>query len=103
MQRATVVEPEPITEDPPPLSRPTPLGVEFTDVTFLHWPADPAQIRPLLPPGTEPDTFDGRTYIGLVAFRMRSYGDFLETNVRIYSVDGKGRRATVFLNLTLVR
>ncbi len=97
-KRATAV-PEPITAEPPVRPRPAPLGVALIDVTFLHWPIDPARIGPLLPPGTEPDTYDGETYIGLVAFRMRSYGEFLETNVRVYSVDENGRRGIVFLSM----
>jgi uncharacterized protein YqjF (DUF2071 family) len=92
-----VESPEPVTAEPPPRPWPAPLGVVFVDATFLHWPVDPARVRPLLPPGTEPDTYDGTTYIGLVAFRMRSFGEFLEANVRVYSVDERGRRGTVFL------
>ncbi|WP_246631551.1 YqjF family protein [Pseudonocardia nigra] len=91
--------PEPISIEPPPAPRPAPLGVAFTDVTFLHWRYDPALVRPLLPPGLVPDTFDGVTYVGLVPFRMCAYGEFLETNVRVYSVDPQGRRGTVFLTM----
>ncbi|MDR7300152.1 YqjF family protein [Haloactinomyces albus] len=92
-------DPESINADPPPQPWPAPLGVALTDTTFLHWPADPALVRPLLPPGTEPDTHDGDTYIGLIAFRLRCFGEFLETNVRVYSVDDRGRRGTVFLTM----
>ena len=53
---------------------------------------------------------DGRTYVGLVPFRMVGTGlaagpavpwagTFLETNVRLYSVDATGRRGVVFLSL----
>lgn len=91
--------PEPVTAEPPPRPRPAPLGVALADATFLHWPVDPARVRPLLPPGTEPDTADGDTHVGLVAFRMRCFGEFLETNVRVYSVDEQGRRGTVFLTM----
>jgi Uncharacterized conserved protein (COG2071) len=38
-------------------------------------------------------------YVGLVAFRMRCYGEFLEFNVRTYSVDNRGRRGVVFLTM----
>ncbi|WP_203616494.1 DUF2071 domain-containing protein, partial [Streptomyces sp. SID13726] len=76
-------------------------------LAFLHWPADPADVAPLLPPGTVPDTLDGVTYVGLIAFRMDRVGwlglpgvpylgSFPETNVRLYSVDGRGRRGVVF-------
>jgi uncharacterized protein YqjF (DUF2071 family) len=68
-------------------------------VTFVHWAYEPARVRPLLPAGTEPDLFDGVAYVGLVAFRMHSFGAFLETNVRTYTVDGKGRRGVAFLTM----
>ena len=64
-----------------------------------------------MPPGVRPDTLDGRTYVGLVPVpdgrrRPRDacagvpyLGTFLETNVRLYSVDETGRRGVVFLSL----
>jgi uncharacterized protein YqjF (DUF2071 family) len=96
---ATITSLEPVTADPPPPPAVAPLGIAFTDVAFLHWPYEPAQIRPLLLPGTEPDTFDGAAYVGLVGFRMRCYGEFLELNVRTYCVDEQGRRSVVFLTM----
>ncbi|MFK4084586.1 YqjF family protein [Kribbella sp. NPDC020789] len=62
------------------------------------------------PPGIRPDVFEGRTYIGLVPFRMVAtglphgpavpyFGTFLETNIRLYSIDTAGRRGVVFLSL----
>ncbi len=92
-----------------------PLLVQrWTDLAFLHWPADPALVAPLLPAGTVPDTLDGVTYVGLIGFRMRDVGflngpgvpylgDFCETNVRLYSVDEQGRRAVVFRSLEAER
>ncbi len=92
-----------------------PLLVQrWSDLTFLHWAVDPALVAPLLPLGTMPDTLDGVTYVGLVGFRMVGLGllrgpgvpylgTFLETNVRLYSVDGRGRRAVVFLSLEAER
>ena len=82
----------------------------WRDLTFLHWAVDPAEVAPLLPPGTSPDLHEGRTYVGLVPFRMVGvslgrgpripyFGTFLETNVRLYSVDETGRRGVVFLSL----
>ena len=93
------IESEPITAEPPPGRVLAPLAVAFSDVTFLHWRYEPDQVRPLLIPGTEPDSFDGSAYVGLVAFRMRSYGEFLEFNVRTYCVDEHGRRGVVFLTM----
>jgi uncharacterized protein len=92
-------EPEPVTVDPPTAPAPAPLGVALSDVAFVHWPYDPAEVRPLLPPGTEPDTADGMAYVGLVGFRLRCYGEFLELNVRTYSLDRRGRRGVVFLSM----
>jgi uncharacterized protein YqjF (DUF2071 family) len=71
-------------------------------------------VAPFLPAGTEPDTLDGVTYVGLIGFRMVRLGllrgpglpylgTFCETNVRLYSVDGRGRRAVVFLSLEAER
>jgi uncharacterized protein YqjF (DUF2071 family) len=82
----------------------------WTEVTYLHWPYDPAVVQPFLPAGTEPDTFGGVTWIGLIAFAMRRVrvlegppvpylSSFLETNVRAYAVDRQHRRSVVFLSL----
>lgn len=90
---------EPITAEPPPAPWLAPLGVALTDVVFVHWRYDPELVRPLLPRGLVPDTFDGVTYVGLVPFRMRAYGEFLEANVRVYTVDPRGRRGTLFLTM----
>lgn len=105
---------EPVTADAPHrIARPL-LTQGWRDLAFLHWEADPAEVAPLLPPGTVPDTFAGRTYVGLVAFRMYRVGwfrlpgipylgSFPETNVRLYSVDAQGRRAVVFRSLDAAR
>ncbi|GLY17691.1 DUF2071 domain-containing protein [Kineosporia rhizophila] len=86
----------------------------WADLTFLHWAVDPERVAPYLPPGVRPDVIEGQTYVGLVPFRMRGvgllgspgvpyFGDFLETNVRLYSVDDKGRRGVVFVSLDAER
>ncbi|GIF26217.1 uncharacterized protein YqjF (DUF2071 family) [Actinoplanes tereljensis] len=90
------------------------LVQRWADLTFLHWPIDPAIIAPLLPAGTTPDLLGGVTYVGLIAFRMEGLGflrgpgipylgTFAETNVRLYSVDQNGHRAVVFLSLDAER
>jgi uncharacterized protein YqjF (DUF2071 family) len=82
----------------------------WCDLTFLHWAVDPQQVSRFMPPGVRPDTLDGATYVGLIPFRMVGAGvgrgpgvpwagSFLETNVRLYSVDDTGRRGIVFLSL----
>ncbi|MFD4023953.1 YqjF family protein [Streptomyces sp. NPDC058576] len=109
------VSPEPVSPDPPAAPMPPLLTQSWLDLAFLHWAVDPADVAPLLPPGTVPDTFDGTTtYVGLVAFRMYRVGvlglpgfpylgSFPETNVRLYSVDEHGRRAVVFRSLDASR
>ncbi|MEU1280927.1 DUF2071 domain-containing protein [Streptomyces sp. NPDC005805] len=105
---------EPVTPDPPAvLARPL-LTQQWLDLAFVHWAVDPDAVAPLLPPGTVPDVYDGATYVGLVAFRMHEvgwlrlpgvpyFGSFPETNVRLYSVDGRGRRGVVFRSLDAAR
>jgi len=86
----------------------------WADLTFLHWAVEPDRLTPYLPPGARADVIDGLSYVGLVPFRMRDigvwgspgmpyFGDFLETNVRLYSVDEQGRRGVVFVSLDASR
>ncbi len=71
---STPLPPEPITPDPPEaIARPL-LTQSWLDLTFVHWAVDPADVAGLPPPGTVPDTLDGVTYVGLVAFRMHRVG-----------------------------
>ena len=101
---------EAVTGVAPELARPRILRQDWCDLSFLHWAVDPASVSHHFPTGTRPDIFDGRTYVGLVPFRMVNtgpphgpavpwLGTFLETNVRLYSVDSTGRRGVVFLSL----
>lgn len=98
--------------------RPLGLGVvmaqRWRDVAFVHWAVEPARVGHLFPAGTRPDVIDGRTWVGLVPFRMVGagigrrhpvpyLGSFPETNVRLYSVDALGRRGIVFLSLDASR
>ncbi|MFE6226009.1 YqjF family protein [Streptomyces sp. NPDC057854] len=87
---------------------------EWHDLLFVHWAVSPGAVAGFFPPGTRPDTFDGRTFVGLVFFEMRELafargpalpvlGRFPEINVRLYSVDGHGRRGVVFLSLDCPR
>ena len=101
---------EPISPDAPALTGPVMMNQGWRDLTFLHWAVDPAEVAHRMPPGVRPDTLDGVTYVGLIPFRMVGagigrgpgvpwLGTFLETNVRLYSVDRTGRRGIVFLSL----
>jgi uncharacterized protein YqjF (DUF2071 family) len=88
----------------------------WRDVVFVHWRVDVSAVAPLLPAGTRPDTLgvdgvdDGvTTWVGLIAFRFTDtrfppvsvgrVGDFVEVNVRVYTVDDRGQRGVVFLSL----
>lgn len=109
-----VTPPEALTAvSPRPVTR-TVFTQHWCDLTMLHWAVPPATVAPLLPAGTRPDTLDGRTYVGLIPFRMRRigllstpglpyFGSFAETNVRLYSVDEQGRRGVVFRSLEAAR
>lgn len=100
--------------DAPRLPRPVLFDQFWADLTFVHWPVDPAAVAHLYPPGTRPDVIDGRTYVGLVPFVMQHtklgtavplsyFGSFAETNVRLYSVDDAGRHGVLFCSLETQR
>ena len=106
--------PEAIRPEAEALRGPVVLDQFWADLTFLHWRVDPEQVAPLLPVGTTSDLFDGSTWVGLIPFRMRGagfgrgrplpyVGSFAETNVRLYAVDGRGRRGVVFASLAAER
>jgi uncharacterized protein YqjF (DUF2071 family) len=96
---------------PPPLRRPVVFDQYWSDLTFVHWPVRPDSVAHLYPPGTRPDVFDdGMTYVALVPFVMSGirlaasppvpyFGSFLETNIRLYSVDDAGRHGVLFRSL----
>jgi uncharacterized protein YqjF (DUF2071 family) len=109
-----VSTPEQVSVVAPPLVRPHLMRQRWSDVAFLHWAVEPDAVARYFPPGVRPDVLDGRTYVGLVPFRMVGAGfargpavpwagTFLETNVRLYSVDATGRRGIVFLSLDAER
>jgi uncharacterized protein YqjF (DUF2071 family) len=104
------MEIDPVTPHAPELPPPVVMSQQWRDLTLVHWAVDPSAVARLMPPRVRPDTYDGRTYVGLVPFRMVDagfrdgpavpwLGTFLETNVRLYSVDDTGRRGIVFLSL----
>lgn len=76
---------------------------QWRQLSYLHWPYDPAEVQPQLPDGLEVDTFEGIAWVGLVPFRMVGitpgtgpripyFGTFPETNIRTYVTgpDGPG-------------
>lgn len=100
----------PLSPTPTPLPGAQVAAQRWSDLAFVHWRADADAVAPLLPPGTEPDLFDGSTWVGLIAFRLQRaslgplppfpfFGDFTEINVRLYARDAEGRRGVVFRSL----
>jgi uncharacterized protein YqjF (DUF2071 family) len=73
----------------------------WDDLTFLHWPYDPATVQALLPRGIEVETYDGMAWVGLVPFRMTVLpaSRFPETNVRTYVRGPDGTAGVWFLSL----
>lgn len=105
-----MIAPEPVTPDARPLTGRVLMSQDWRDLTYLHWAVDPERVAARMPRGVRPDVHDGATYVGLVPFRMVDaglgrgrpvpfLGTFLETNVRLYSVDREGCRGVVFLSL----
>jgi uncharacterized protein YqjF (DUF2071 family) len=103
-----------ILKTAPELPRPVLFDQHWADLTFLHWPVDPAAIAGFFPAGVRPDVLDGVSYVGLIPFQMRGagpgpslpvpyFGTFAETNVRLYSVDDAGRHGIVFRSLETQR
>jgi uncharacterized protein YqjF (DUF2071 family) len=87
------------------------LSTEWRDLLMLNYEIDPALLQPLVPRGTEIDSFEGKTYVSLVGLRFartKLFGsisipfhkDFDEVNLRIYVRRREGneiRRGVVFL------
>lgn len=82
-------------------------------LTFLHWRFAPEDVARLLPPGLEPDLFDGAAWVGLVPFfmhvataggRMAPWiSRFSETNVRTYVRNADGVTGIWFFSLDAAR
>lgn len=100
---------------PPPLPGPVTFDQRWGDLTFIHWPVLSESVAHMYPPGTRPDVFaDEMTYVGLVPFAMNRtklgtalplgyLGRFLETNIRLYSIDDVGRHGVLFRSLETAR
>lgn len=100
---------------PPALPRPVVFDQHWGDITFIHWPVDPESVAHMYPPGTRPDVFaSGMTYVALIPFALSRtkvgtslplpyFGTFLETNIRLYSIDDAGRHGVLFRSLETAR
>ena len=88
------------------------LSAEWRQLAMVNYEVDPAVLRPLVPEGTELDTFEGRSFVSMVGFlflQMRVFGlrfpfltNFEEVNLRFYVRRRVGgaegwRRGTVFI------
>jgi uncharacterized protein YqjF (DUF2071 family) len=86
------------------------LNAEWRWLVMLNYQIDPAVLRPLVPAGTELDSFDGVTFVSVVGFlflRTRVGGvaipfhrDFEEVNLRFYvrrRSSGEWKRGVVFV------
>ena len=67
----------------------------WENLLFLHWPIDPALLRPLIPEPLQIDTFEGQAWIGITPFALTNLhlnqlppipglSAFNELNVRTY-------------------
>ncbi|WP_309722403.1 DUF2071 domain-containing protein [Armatimonas sp.] len=83
---------------------------EWHALLFLHWEISPESVQSRLPEGLVVDTFEDKTYLGLVPFTMRNVrpvwapampwlSHFHETNVRVYVKDTSGRAGVYFFSL----
>jgi uncharacterized protein YqjF (DUF2071 family) len=81
----------------------------WLELLFAHWPVSGDTLRPLVPPELEIDTFEGRSWLGVVPFRMEGImrrplpdlpwiSAFPELNLRLYVTHG-GKPGVWFLSL----
>lgn len=86
----------------------------WRELTYVHWPYEPSIVQSQLPAGLEVDTFDGKAWVGLVAFHMERirlprtpavpyFGTFCETNVRTYVRGPDGTPGVWFDSLDVTR
>jgi len=88
-------------------------AMHWRNLTFLHWPVEPARIEPMLSPGVRVDTFDGAAWVGITPFRMSYLGTpaprvplvpgFTEINVRTYVRGRDGDDGVWFFSLECSR
>lgn len=87
------------------------LSAEWRDLVMLNYEVDRTLLEDYVPPGTVLDSFEGRTYVTLVAFQFRHtklfgslaipfHANFDEVNLRFYVRRNDGnedRRGVVFI------
>lgn len=85
------------------------IRMGWRDAIFVHWPLAAETLAERLPAGIEPRTFDGRAWLGVVAFVMRSIRPrgipafagltFGEANLRTYVAGEDGGEGIYFFHL----
>ena len=99
---------------PWPLPRgPWALKMCWHDLLFLHWPVEPALLRPHIPEGLAIENFDGSAWLGVVPFRMSGVrprlapavpgvSAFPELNLRTY-VSAEDKAGVWFFSLDVTK
>ena len=86
------------------------VAQQWRAMTFLHWAYDPGQLRALVPPELDLDTWDGKAWVSVTPFLMVDFrlpglppvpglSTFPETNVRTYVRGPGGRDGIWFFSL----
>jgi hypothetical protein len=86
------------------------LRAKWKNIIMANYAVDPSVLEPYLPPGTELDYFEGKTYVSLVGFLFANtrifgipipgLGTFEEVNLRFYVLRREGhakKRGVVFI------
>jgi len=102
-----------LSPSPPEHVRVPTMLQRWSDLSFLHWPFEPAAVQRLLPDGLAVDVVDGAAWVGILPFRLSLTipgvpvipwaARFGETNLRTYVVGPDGRRGIWFLSLDAAR
>jgi hypothetical protein len=92
------------------------LRADWRYLVMLNYEVDAAMLRPLVPPGTSLDFWDGRALVSVVGFRflgtrvlgaaIPGHRDFDEVNLRFYvrrDTNGESRRGVVFIRELVAR
>lgn len=97
---------------PRPVEHPVMLHT-WSDLSFVHWPAEPEVVQALLPDCVTVDQFEGSAWIGLVPFhvtirapgvpRLPWASSFEEMNVRTYVRGPDGIPGVWFITLDAAR
>jgi uncharacterized protein len=93
----------------PAPDRPWIMKQVWHDLLFMHWPVAANQLRPLIPPELEIESYEGSAWVGVVPFRMSGIrahwlppipgtSAFPELNVRTY-VKAGGKPGVWFFSL----